>query len=949
MSLPNELLPVGLLATPAAGGAPGEPITIERSLRFNPADSAYLNRTPASAGNRKKWTWAGWVKRSKIGVSTGDTQYLFDATTTGTNEHYIRFSNTTNYLQVGGDTTTYYNVGTAQVFRDPSAWYHIVVAMDTTQATDSDRIKIYVNGVRVTEFSTTTWPVLNNEGGINSTNQHNIGRYIGGASRFFDGYLAEVHFIDGQALDPTSFGEFDATTDIWGPIEYTGSYGTNGFHLPFSDNSSVSALGTDTSGNGNDWTVNNISVGDGTIYSTGFTASGGTFYGSSTAQDAFNGLASPYAVSLDTSTFQFAPTTSIPINTSLRVWYPPHGGFESTKTVTIDGVSSVLNPVPNSYYFHDCSALVGKTISTSTPLTITATGSRTQVSVTGIEVDGVLLTDAPLGDSLRDSPTNGDTANDTGLGGEVPGNYCTWNPLTKGSYLTLQNGNLDASVGGTGSSVLGTIGINGGKWYFEAAHTSDCIFGVANSSVNTSSNPGAGLGNSWTWYSTGSALMYFVTNGSFSGWTVQKSLSDTLQIAVDATDIANIKVYAGINDTWYNSSGGTTSAPDSGGSPMATITGGVTVFPIGGVPNATSITIGNFGQRAFAYSAPSGFKALCTANLPTPTIEDGSDYMDVALYTGNGTSQTISGLEFSPDFVWFKRRDSTQWNELFDQVRTAGNALSSNSTTDEYSSTALTSFTSGGFSVGSALESNALNGTYAAWTWDGGSSTVSNTNGSITSSVRANASAGFSIVSFNSGSTNGNKTIGHGLGVAPSLIILKSRTSVESWSVYHSGVCDTVNKWLLLNATDSLFDLGAIWGAALPTSTVFGIQTGYTTATNNDMIAYCFAPVEGYSAFGSADGGSQSFVYTGFRPRYLMLKRTNSTSNWHIFDTARSTYNASTLQLYANEAFNEDDQPLDAIDFVSNGFVMRSSNSFTGPTWVYCAFAENPFKIARAR
>jgi hypothetical protein len=254
--IPGSANPL-LLATAADGG-----YEIERSLRFNSADSAYLSRTPAVAGNRTTWTWAGWVKRSKIGNQRFS---LFCAGNSGSDETEFFFQQST-----GADALVfYYYPGsytgfceTLMLFRDTSAWYHIVLALDTTQGTAANRCKIYVNGVQQsTNFAPNFGPSATPN--INSTAPHQLGRSPTEALPY-DGYLADIHFIDGQALDPTSFGEFD-TNGVWQPIAYTGSYNVgvgavNGFHLPLSDNSTAAALGTDTSGNSNTWTVNNISV-----------------------------------------------------------------------------------------------------------------------------------------------------------------------------------------------------------------------------------------------------------------------------------------------------------------------------------------------------------------------------------------------------------------------------------------------------------------------------------------------------------------------------------------------------------------------------------------------------------------------------------------------------------------------------------------------------------------
>jgi hypothetical protein len=254
-----SVLPVGF-------GSQGGGYTIENSLRLRSSASAYLNRTPASAGNRKTWTWSGWVKIGKASA-TG----LFTASTSGSNMYTIQ-------LGVGGELNVYAYAGTypyfrytSAVFRDYSAWYHFVVAFDSTQATDTDRIKIYVNGVLQTTVagSGTGWPTLNYDGGVNNTIKHQFSENVGGAA-YFDGYLTEVNFIDGQALTPSSFGKTNETTGVWSPIKFNGPWnvgtGVNGFYLPFSDATNTTTLVADSSGNGNDWTPNNISLTAGVTY-----------------------------------------------------------------------------------------------------------------------------------------------------------------------------------------------------------------------------------------------------------------------------------------------------------------------------------------------------------------------------------------------------------------------------------------------------------------------------------------------------------------------------------------------------------------------------------------------------------------------------------------------------------------------------------------------------------
>lgn len=334
--------------------------------------------------------------------------------------------------------------------------------------------------------------------------------------------------------------------------------------------------------------------------------------------------------------------------------------------------------------------------------------------------------------------------------------------------------------------------------------------------------------------------------------------------------------------------------------------------------------------------------------------------MDVVTWTGNSaSSRAITGLGFSPDFVWIKDRTNAYNHVLFDAVRGAGGSkvLFSNRTTAEGGGTgeegtnygALTSFDSTGFTVSpgavSSIWVNQSSDAYVAWAWDAGTSTVTNTQGSITSQVRANASAGFSIVSWTGNATNG-ATVGHGLGVKPHLVIYKNRTDVDNWPVL-SDVLLGSDGYLYLNSTAAKATAPQI---AAPTSSVLTLPSYNDANGNGDaMIAYCFAPVAGYSAFGSYTGNGSStdntFVYTGMRPRFVLLKRSDSTGNWVIWDAARNTYNVANSILLPNSSAAEY-SPDSKIDILSNGFKIRDNSSDSGTnggTYIYAAFAESPF------
>ncbi len=311
-----------------------------------------------------------------------------------------------------------------------------------------------------------------------------------------------------------------------------------------------------------------------------------------------------------------------------------------------------------------------------------------------------------------------------------------------------------------------------------------------------------------------------------------------------------------------------------------------------------------------------------------------------------------------PDFVWIKSRTTANSHRLFDAVRGATKTLSSNDTAAEATeSDSLTSFNSNGFTLGADTSGGGVNvstRSYVGWQWNAGGSNATNTSGTITSTVRANTTAGFSIVTYTG--TGSAATIGHGLGVAPSMIIVKNRQAANSWAVYH--ISTGANQQLLLNSINGISS-DTQGFTAVPSSTVFSVGTGASMDTNQTSgggqhVAYCFAPVAGYSAFGSYTGNGSTdgpFVYLGFRPEFVMIKRTSAADNWVILDAVRSTANPTDEYLWANLS-NAEVANLHAFDFLSNGFKIRNSTSdhnTNGSTYIYACFAESPFKYSLAR
>lgn len=774
---------------------------ISRSVRLRQSASAYFNRTFTTPTNQKKWTLSCWVKRGALS-STGD---IFNGAQSGTNDNYIRFVGS-NALMMGSynGAGTDYGIVTTAVFRDPSAWYHCVFVYDVDNATAADRAIIYVNNVRqaVSNNGNGMFPSGYASASWNTAVSHRIGSNAPSAI-YSDQYLTEMVFVDGQALTPSSFGETDTATGVWKPKKYKGTYGTNGFYLNFSDNSSNTAttIGKDYSGNGNNWTPNNISVTAGVTY-----------------------------------------------------------------------------------------------------------------------------------DSMVDSPTVGATSS----------NYCTLNPLAANSAVTAAQGNLSYTASND-RIIKSTISVTSGKWYWEFApggggSTSGC--GVINPSVNIYAVVNLNIATAGVSYlGNGNKSV----NGTASSYGATYTSGNIIGVALDL-DSNTVTFYKD------NTSQGSIS-----------ITSGLEWCPAFDQNTGTNYV--NFGQRPFSYTPPTGFVALNTQNLPTPTISNGANYMAATTYTGTGSSltiaNTVNGISFYPDFVWVKGRSGATDHALYDSVRGTTKDLVSNSTAAETTqATGLTAFGSTGFTVGALAKMNTNAATYVGWQWlAGAGSSSSNTSGSITSTVSAGATQGFSVVTFtgNYNGSTGTGTVGHGLGVAPKMIIVKNRSQAFDWGVGHTSI-----GWTQagnLNLTNA-FGSSAYFNNTAPTSSVFSVGLSNISNQNgSSIVAYCFAEVAGYSKFGSYTGNGSAdgpFVYCGFRPRWIMIKRTDTSgTNWHILDSARDAYNASGLQLYANLSAADDDyRSSNPTDFLSNGFKSRNTLSganASGGTYIYMAFAENPFKNSLAR
>jgi hypothetical protein len=789
----------------------------QRSLRFRSSASAYTSRA-FSSGDARTLTRSYLIKRGSLGANG-----IASAYTDVNNQTGFTF-NSNDQLQVYqlNASTTVLNKVTTRVFRDPAAWVHLLFVFDTYNAINEDKVRIYVNGVRETSFSTNT-----NFTAASTTyfNDPSALELTGRAGASFGAlYITEAFGVDGKALSPSVFCEYDTTVPTyWRPkspaqvraaVAVGGGarngFGVNGGYWPFSDPTSLTTLmydrsQSDTDTTGNNWTANNISLTAGSTY-----------------------------------------------------------------------------------------------------------------------------------DSMLDVPLGG--------GGSERGNYATLNPLVSVTTpSTYSNGNLTATTASSGFSITSaSIAMPSGSWYCEVKFSSLAIgafVGIRNAAEVTTSYIG-GTSGSYGYYST-SGVKY--TAGTPTAYGSAYTTAHTIGIAFNAT--------AGTLEFYRDNV--------SQGVAFTSIPATDYVFAISDEGTGSVALDVNFGQRPFTYTPPTGVKALHTGNLPTPTgaALEPRKHFDVALRSGTSGSVAISGFQFKPDLIWPKARNVAFNNYLYDSVRGVQRELIPNSTVAETTQTrTLLSFDSSGYTWGDDGDSRGVNMTgnlYVDWLWKAGGAAVTNTAGSITSQVSANTAAGFSIVTYTG--TSANAAVGHGLGVAPKMVIVKGRGNSVSWAIYHQNLIGTPGQVWIPFDTSATLTASTVWNNTAPTSSLFSIGTASNTNVNTvQFVAYCFAEIPGYSKIGSYVGNGSSdgpFVFCGFRPRYVMVKRTDVTGNWVVHDTARDAYNSPGNALYPNLSDLEG-SGVRFLDFLSNGFKLRANTgdeNASGGTYIFMALSEAPFKYANAR
>ena len=828
---------------------------IQTSLRFNDDNSAFLSRTPSSAGNRRTFTLSFWIKRANI---VSGEAYIFSAGHTNFNTFGgIEFINGEIVVQnYNGGTQVIARTGTS-LFRDNSSWYNIVWQFDSTQSTAANRTRLYVNGTQVTNFDGSDSDLTQNyEGQFNDARQHTFGcRQASSQDAFLDAYLAEVNFIDGAALTPSSFGE--TKEGIWIAKDTSGlTFGTNGFRLQFKNSSvgsaSSSTIGADTSGNNNHFA------------SSGIVAS-------------------------------------------------------------------------------DC--------------------------------------------ALPDCPEN---------------NFATLNSLVNTPQVTFKEGNLFSDNGATHKTTTGTLPVTSGKWYFEgrASNSSNkWTIGITNSR-NVFSQQVSGtnhiIGYQSPTYAYGDAAgLYYETirkNGSVVTSNVfgDSSYIDDDDIMGCAFDADSGKIWFSKNGTWLNGSA-TNSTTLNTGSHDTTVTAGEQyVSAWSGENSDWAVNYGqdsSFGGRVtaqnntdsngignFYYAPPTDFLALCSANLPDVTIgpeQDtlADDHFNTVLWTGdNSVPRNITGVGFSPDWIWVKDRIAANNNVLVDTVRGISELLYSNSTVAGVTSaTQISAVGTDGFTIGSNtyMNENGSSNKYVAWNWLAGTAFSNDASatgvGTIDSTGQVNTTAGFSIISY-TGNGSSSQTVAHGLSSTPEIIFHKDRdtnSNNNQWNAWHEFAGDG-DDYGYLSVTNAFTGSAQIIPSG---TTTIELKANLATTNENgdDFIMYAFHSVEGYSKVGSYIGNGSTngpYVHTGFRPVWILLRESGNARNWVISYDDSTYHNGLTHSLFPNISQAEDSYSGSEsggggrLDFLSNGFKLRTTSTSwnnNNGNFIYMAFADQPFKFSNAR
>ena len=862
--------------------------TIANSCLIQPVAQRRLGRTPSSNGSGTTLTFSVWVKRTEFASTIRQIFIANDYASVGEALEFTT-SNQLNYYCIRTTPGSYdWNYVTNRTFEDTSKWYHIMVARDTTDSTQADRIKIYVDGERITSFATEQQSGLNKTGWMNQTTYENTFGNTNNASIVRGvGYLAEVNMIDGQALLPASFGLTDTSTGRWIP-------------------SVVKPYPTTT-------TTFTVTVAD---------ASGNKYFIDSSQQAT--------VTLIEGATYRFDQSDSSNAGHPLRFSTTSNGthssGVEFTSGVTTAGTpgssgayTEITVPVGTATLYYYCTnhSLMGGQANTQDAYG--TNGFRLQFQ------DSSALGDDTSGNTNDLSATNLSALNQTT--DSPTQNFATFSPNRTANSPTLSEGNLSitapsSNYGKASIEKIFNSNISSGLyWEYTDGSTNGFEGGIIKSSKGKpQTSEGETDGVILQRRGSGGGNTYWIkkNDSDYADTSVSHSSGDKIGIAVKDN-----KIWFAVNNTWVLSGD-----PANGTNPASTLDD-TSYMAMLGCYGSTTVSA-NFGQKSFNYTPPTGYVALQQDNLPS----------------------AVRGIS---DFLIIKNRDAADSWMWQDSLRGSGQYGSTFIAT-QYN-TAITDgvqkFLAGGFSTEDNDAINTSGESYVAHNFHlNGGTTTTDTTGTLSTELQANATAGFSVGKFTV-SGSGNVTWAHGLGGVPEMGILCAFDSTNYGTTYHHKTSSTPYNEYLLTTTDATVAASAgIWGSAKPTSTLWtGLVNSLFTA-GGVYVFYSFRSIDGFSKFGSYTGNGNAngpFVYLGFRPAYVMIKRLTAGYHWTEKDTSRDPINPMTRDLKWNLTDAENVASANAVDFLSNGFKIRSASSGatnyngSGATHIYMAFAEHPF------
>lgn len=877
--------------------------TLNQSMRFNDDDQAYLSYTSRSTGSTSTWTWSSWMKPSSLGGAG-----ILRGQESGVSNEGIVQTPSGTYQVALYDSLTLYVLETVDTFTNTDEWHHLVVVVDITNATSDNRISVYVDGVRQTltgtmPANTAVFKEINVSGQTIRIGQDDAG------TGFYDGYMAEIYFIDGQALTPEYFGFWNGNT--WAPKAYTGTYGANGFYLPFNHDDEVEGFSAVTwRGNGATQYIGGVGFEPDLVWVKNRSA-----------------IADHALIDMVRGPKNVLRSSSTIAELTGQVNYVP----EINPDGFMVGTSQSVNQSAQSYVAWCWDAGANNTPTGHSSVTYTGNGGEINVTGLGFKPDLLWVKNRTtakhngLWDSVRladggarlvsnDTFTDGggETGNSYGVklneDGFTINNFNSTYSIADDKYVAWAWDAGDGDpVANYNGSITSTVKANPAKGFSIVTYT-------GNLSAAGTATVGHGLSQAPELVISKSRN---VTGDDSGSWSVRSSYlaSTAHNMLLDGTNAASD------TSVW--------------GTPPANTS---TTF---GTNYVTGNNVTGNTYVAYAFHSVAGYSKIGT-------------------YTGTGnTANSITSLGFRPGFVMIKPATAVGGWFIYDGSRTDFNSTSrdllianlSNAedtqTNDGYKlHIDADGFTVNPFSTTEVPQDSNMDGVEYIYMAFAGSYSdyVSdyNTDGSIDSRVKANPSKGFSIVNFD-GPTASAVDVGHGLSQSLDFILLKDRDASTNWLAYHSAV--GTGSHLLLNSTAAA-TTSTFWSGTSDASTFYLSDGGMIDG--NNYIAYCFHSVSGYSDFGSYTGNGSDTgptVTTGFRPAFVMLKRTNSTNSWHMFDSTRSPTNEVDNLVTANTSNTEVEGATWAVDFNSDGFQIKiganTGMNASGDTYIYMAFADN--------